>query len=119
MEVLTLKGLHYHARHGYYKEERANGNDFEIDLIFNANLKQAGLHDDLNLTIDYVKAEKMVSEVMNGPSIKLIETLVEKIGTRLFAEFKNARKLTVKVRKLNPPLPVNTKYSEIQRQWTR
>lgn len=119
MEVLTLKGLAYHAKHGYYEEERIEGNDFEVDLIFHADLSEAGKSDDLNETIDYQKAEERVRAVMEGPAVKLIETLAHRIGEELFREFKTVKKLEVKVRKLNPPLPANTEYSEVHMTWQR
>ncbi len=119
MDILTLKGLQYHALHGYYEKEQIEGNDFEVDLIFYAVLNEAGRMDDLTETIDYEKAEQIVSRVMKGPSIKLIETLVLKIGDQLFDTFGNTRKLEVRVRKLHPPLAVPAKYSQIERIWTR
>lgn len=119
MDVLTLKSLSYRAKHGYYKEERIDGNDFEVDLIFFANLQQAGKTDDLQKTIDYQKAEKLVSSVMKAPPVKLIETLTHNIGERVFKEFNVIRKLEVKVRKINPPLSTNTEYSEVCMSWQR
>lgn len=119
MDKLTLKGLHFRAGHGYYKEEREKGNDFEIDLEFKANLRDAAENDDLNLTIDYQKAEDIVKSVMEGPSVKLIETLAKNIGDQLFKAFPMARELSVTVRKLSPPLDTETDYSEIRMSWQR
>ena len=119
MDKLTLKGLSYHGKHGYYEEERIEGNDFEVDLIFYADFSEAGKSDELNETIDYQKAEERVRAVMEGPSVKLIETLAHRIGEELFREFEAVQKLEVKVRKLHPPLPANTEYSEVQMTWQR
>lgn len=119
MEVLTLKGLTYRANHGYYEEERIEGNDFEVDLVFHADLSEAGRLDDLNETIDYQKAEEQVRTVMEGPSVKLIETLAHRIGEELFRNFETVQKLEVKVRKLHPPLPVDTEFSEVHMTWQR
>lgn len=119
MDSLTLKGLSYRARHGYYEQERIEGNDFEVDLIFHADLSEAAESDDLGKTIDYQKAEEQVRAVMEGPSVKLIETLARHIGEELFREFEEVQKLEVKVRKLNPPLPTKTKYSEVRVTWQR
>jgi dihydroneopterin aldolase len=119
METLTLKSLQFHAYHGYYEKERKEGNNFEVDLIFKADLRKAGSTDDLNDTIDYQNVLEEVQAVMNGPSMKLIETLTKKIGDRLFEHFARIQSLDVIVRKLNPPLDVNTEYSEIRMQWQR
>lgn len=119
METMTLKGLRFRAYHGYYKRERDEGNDFEIDLVFSANLQPAAESDNLRDTVDYQKAEKIVSSVMEGPSVKLIETLAKRIGDRLFDEFSVVQKLEVSVRKLRPPLETETAYSEIRMSWQR
>lgn len=119
MDILTLKGLQYHARHGYYESERAEGNLFEVDLVFYAPLDEAGKTDDLNKTINYEQAEQAVARIMNGTSVKLLETLAERIGGTLFDDIKIAKKIIVRVRKLNPPLSTSATYSEIERQWSR
>lgn len=119
METLTLKGLSFRAPHGYYKKEREEGNNFEVDLVFSANLQQAGNRDELSDTIDYQKAKQIAASVMEGPPVKLIETLAKRIGDRLFEAFPEAQQLEVAVRKLSPPLDVETAYSEIRMQWQR
>jgi dihydroneopterin aldolase len=119
MDTLTLKKLHFTAYHGFYEEERRKGNDFEVDLTFVGDLKSAGESDQLEDTIDYQQAEQIVKEVMEGPSRKLIETLAKNIGDQLFSRLEQAHSLQVAVRKLSPPLDVETAYSEIQMTWQR
>jgi len=119
MHTLTLSGLQYHARHGVYETEQIEGNDFEVDLIFEADLGAAGLNDDLSETIDYEKAEQIVRNVMERPPVQLLETLIRQIGETLFSHFKQAKKLEVRLRKLNPPLATPAKYSQLKYTWTR
>jgi len=119
MDVLTLAGLQYHAHHGYHAEERKEGNSFEVDLTFYADLEAAGASDELTHTIDYQQAEETVRGVMEGPSQKLIETLATKMGDRLFNQFKIAQKLTVCVRKITPPLETKAAHAQIVRTWKR
>jgi len=119
MDKLTLNGLRYHARHGYYEEEREQGNEFEVDLIFSLNLKPAGRKDYLSKTVNYEEAETIVQTVMEGPPVKLIETLAVKIGEALFDAFGNVKQLEVRLRKLNPPLKRPANYSEVRMRWNR
>ncbi|HLR25676.1 MAG TPA: dihydroneopterin aldolase [Fodinibius sp.] len=119
MDTLTLKKLRFHGYHGFYEEEREQGNAFEVDLIFNTDLQTAGSSDRLEDTIDYQQAVAIVRKVMEGPSCKLIETLTKTIGDRLFDTFSEAQGLRVAVRKLNPPLDIETAYSETQISWQR
>lgn len=119
MDILTLKSLQYRAKHGYYEQERAEGNTFEVDLTFNLDLSAAASTDDLDNTIDYQQAEGLVKEIMYGPSVKLIETLTQRIGDKLFDSFSEVQKLEIRVRKLNPPLETKTQYSEVTMTWPR
>lgn len=119
METLTIKSLQFHANHGYFEKEREKGNEFEVDLIFGADFRAAGDSDDLRDTIDYQEVLKTVKAVMDGPSLKLIETLAKQIGDNLFERFHETQELEVAVRKLHPPLDVETAYSEIRMQWQR
>lgn len=119
MDTLTLKGLRFEAFHGYFEEERKLGNLFETDLTFHGNFRQAGETDDLSLTIDYQKAEEIVRSVMEGPPVSLIETLCRNTGEKLFAEFENANRIEVVIRKMNPPLQTPAACSEIRMTWNR
>ncbi len=118
-DLLTLKALRYHAFHGVHAIEREQGNSFEVDVIFHAELRQAGAHDQLDLTVDYEKAEQIISGVMFGPSVHLIEKLCVDIGEQLMNTFLLVDAVQVVIRKLNPPITVPTAYSEISMQWQR
>ena len=118
-DLLTLKALRYHAFHGVHAIEREQGNSFEVDVLFHAELRQAGAHDQLDLTVDYEKAEQIISGVMFGPSVHLIEKLCVDIGEQLMNTFFLVDAVQVVIRKLNPPISVPTAYSEISMQWQR
>lgn len=90
-----------------------------MDVIATGNFGNAGKNDTLELAFDYRQAEKMVREIMAGPSKKLIETLCLEIGDSIFNTHLNIEKLQVAVRKLNPPLPSETEYAEVLMTWKR
>lgn len=119
MDTLTLKTLRFTAYHGFYEEERQKGNNFEVDLVFSTDLRTAGDSDRLEDTIDYQQVVQTVQAIMEGPSQKLIETLTKRIGDQLFARFRQAREIQVAVRKLTPPLDVETAYTETRMTWQR
>jgi dihydroneopterin aldolase len=119
MDTITLSGLQFRGRHGYHEWERTEGNHFEVDLIFQLDLLKAATTDELDHTVDYQIAERIVKDVMLGPSVKLIETLAQRIGEQLFQTFQQVQSLEVRVRKMNPPLETPTRYSEVTRLWQR
>ncbi|MDX1671209.1 MAG: dihydroneopterin aldolase [Balneolaceae bacterium] len=119
MEQLTLKGMAFEGKHGYYREEREKGNRFEVDLTFRLDLSVSASSDSLRDTLNYERAEEITREIMEGPSVKLIETLCGKIGDALFEAFAELESLEVRVRKLDPPLRSPVKYAEVTLQWPR
>ncbi|NBW70419.1 MAG: dihydroneopterin aldolase [Bacteroidetes bacterium] len=119
LDKLTLKGLRYRGLHGVHEHERVEGNDFEVDLIFFCDLRSAGQSDELSKTVDYEIAENLVSEIMLGPSKKLIESLCLSIGESLMKHFAMAIALRVIVRKLAPPVKQAAEYSEVCMNWRR
>lgn len=120
MDRITLKSLSYHAKHGYDKQERQEGNQFEVDVIAYGSFKGAANQDnDLRQTFNYQKAEQIASSVMTGYSRKLIETLCRDIGNKIFDAFPIVTTLTVSVRKLSPPIKTQTAYAEITLTWSR
>lgn len=118
MDQLILKGLKFRGFHGYFDQEKKEGNDFEIDLTFTLSLQRPAVSDELAHTIDYAKARDIVAEIMNGPSKNLIEHLALHIGEKLYNSF-IAEELEVRLRKLNPPMDGETAYSEVVLSWPR
>jgi dihydroneopterin aldolase len=104
---LGLVNMHFEGRHGVLAEERAQAQPFEVDAELYLDLAPAGLADDLSLTADYRGVFEICRNVVEGPSVKLIETLAETIATRLLSRFEASAvsEVVVRVRKLAVPLP--------------
>ncbi len=119
LDVVTLKSLTIKGRHGYYQKEREEGNTFEVDLIAEGDFRASVNTSDLELTFDYEQACEIVRFVIEGSPEKLIETLCISIGNKLFETFPNVKKLTVAVRKLNPPIEPAAAHAEIRMIWNR
>lgn len=120
MDRITIKSLSFHAKHGHNKQERIDGNRFQVDVVAYGSFRHAASHDDdLRDTFDYAKAERIVKKVMLGDSRKLIETLCKEIGDHIFYEFSIVQSLAVSVRKLSPPIETDAAYAEISLEWNR
>jgi len=115
--IITLSSIRFHAKHGVLPQEKVDGNDFEVDVVMDADLLRAARTDDLSHTVDYGEVARIVGDVMHGGSVDLIETLVYRIGERLMAAFPAVRALTVVVRKLNPPIDGQAAFSEVRESW--
>jgi len=120
LDRITIKSLSFHAKHGHNKQERIDGNRFEVDITAYGSFRHVASHDDdLQETFDYAKAERITKDVMFGDSRKLIETLCKEIGDRIFDAFSIAQSLSVSVRKLSPPIETDAAYAEITLEWNR
>lgn len=120
MDIITIKGLEYRGKHGFYSNERKSGNSFELDVIAKGDFKQAIKNNDLKQTFNYELVTDVADNVFNGQSEYLIETLCNKIGDGIFSKTGSFVKiLTVKVRKVHPPIKTTAAYAEIEMTWKR
>lgn len=119
LDRITIKGLSFSGKHGYYPEERVAGNNFEVDVIAEGEFKKAIQQNDLKKTFNYELAATCARDVFNGKSELLIETLCFRIGEAIFEQAITTKKLTVIVRKINPPIETEAACAEIEMIWNR
>jgi dihydroneopterin aldolase len=100
---ITLKGLQFHAFHGLYPDERVHGNQFLVDVIIDTRFEQRSFEDDLTGTLDYVAIYKVIQEEMINPGL-LLESVVQRMVTRIINEFPSSQKVEISLSKLNPPI---------------
>lgn len=112
MGQILLSGLEFYAYHGYFDEERKQGNKFEVDVTIETDLSLPAKNDNLSDTIDYGKVYAIVKEEMQIPS-RLLEHVAQRIIDALKNQFPDAETFTVSVKKYNPPLDGICKYSKV------
>lgn len=100
---ILLSGLTFYGYHGVNPEERVLGQRFVVDVALELDLQPAGRSDDLNQTINYALAYKLIRDVVEGPPRQLLEAVAESIADALLAATP-AR--TVRVRVAKPWAPV-------------
>ncbi len=116
MAIIALEGVHFHARHGFYEEERITGNHFVLDIYIEADADEAAAQDELYeeydtarreekhpLSVNYGTVYELCKIEMRKPT-KLLETIAQRIADRLHEQFSNIRGVKIKVKKLHPPL---------------
>jgi dihydroneopterin aldolase len=104
---LQLRGLRALGTHGVLPEERERAQPFEVDLDIEASMAEAGRSDDLGDTVDYGGVAAAVVDVIAGRHAELIETLAARIVEAVFETAgPKAEAVTVTLRKLRPPVPV-------------
>jgi dihydroneopterin aldolase/2-amino-4-hydroxy-6-hydroxymethyldihydropteridine diphosphokinase len=104
---IELRGLRAVGTHGALPEEHDRAQPFEVDLDIDADLSTAGATDALADTIDYGAVCEAVAAVVTGPHADLLEHLAARIAeTVRRVAGARAQAVTVTVRKLRPPVPV-------------
>jgi dihydroneopterin aldolase len=106
MDRLELRGLRVMGVHGVLPEEQTRTQPFEIDLDVEVDMAAAGRSDDLGDTLDYGALVEMAAKVVGGERFQLLERLAERIAEVVLAD-PRAASVTVAVRKLRPPVPVD------------
>lgn len=110
---VALKGMKFHAFHGFYEEEAVIGNQFILDVVVETDFSEASKSDDLVQTVNYESIYKVCTEVMNK-RVKLLETIAESICSKLKVLHPNIELITVKIRKVNPPFGGDVDYALIE-----
>ena len=102
--IIRINNARFYAHHGVLDSERTNGGMFEIDAEMTCDVTAAEAEDNLKKTLDYEKAYKFIKEVVSGSKFYLIEALAFNIADKIIKNFSVVQKVTIKVRKPNPPL---------------
>lgn len=99
---ISLKGLHFHANHGYYKEERLMGNPFIVNVTVKVDDFDTK-DDDIKDTINYEDIYNICASEMKNTQ-KLLETVVLNIVSRIRTEHPQIIAGEVSLEKIGPQL---------------
>ncbi len=112
-DVIRLIGLPFYGYHGVSDAEKETGRMFEIDCELEADLTKAGSTDKLADTVNYHEVYKTIKQAVEGKSFSLLEALADTIAVIILDKFLVLR-VTLKVRKMHPPIDGNVKYIEVE-----
>jgi dihydroneopterin aldolase len=117
-KTIALEGIEIMAPVGYYKEERENKNTFIIDISIDETFKENQDTDDIYNTLNYEKLFNIVEEEM-AIECKLMENAASRIHQRIMALDENLLAIKITIRKKDPPLKGNVKFSKVELHWNR
>jgi dihydroneopterin aldolase len=85
-DVIEIRGIRGFGRHGVFDHERADGQEFVVDVRLELDTRAAAASDDLADTVNYgVVAEQVHAAIENDP-VDLIETLAQRIADLCLAD---------------------------------
>ena len=103
MGKVSLEGMEFYARHGYYEEERVIGNKYSVDVMLDVDFTEAAADDKLEGTVNYEKVYEIVQNVMSIDA-NLLEHLAGKMIKALRESFSEINRVHVRISKYNPPI---------------
>jgi dihydroneopterin aldolase len=114
MDEIQLRGLRVTGTHGVLDEERARAQPFEVDVDLSADLSPAGASDALVDTVDYGAVVALVAAIVGSERFALLEALAARIASAVLALDGRVASVTVTVRKLRPPVPVDLAHAGVR-----
>lgn len=119
MDHISIDNLEVFAYHGMYKEEETLGQKFLVSAKLYFDSAAAGRSDDLTKSVNYAKVCQGINEWMKENRCRLIETVAQRLATKLLFENPIVREAEVTVRKPWAPigLPVECVSITVRRGW--
>jgi dihydroneopterin aldolase len=105
LDVIEIRGIRGFGRHGVFDHERADGQEFTVDVRLELDTRAAAASDRLADTVDYgAVAEKVHAAIENDP-VDLIETLAQRIAELCLAD-RRVSSAAVTIHKPSAPITV-------------
>ncbi|HEX2897630.1 MAG TPA: dihydroneopterin aldolase [candidate division Zixibacteria bacterium] len=112
-DIIRLNQMSFYGYHGVSAAEKETGRVFEVDCELEVDLAEPGHSDRLRDTIDYTEVHGIIKETVEGTAFSLVEALASALADKLLDSFP-AYRVTLRVRKLNPPIPGHVKNIEVE-----
>src|SRR6266480_804101 len=83
---IALTGLKARGWHGVYDFERAQGQEFVVDVVLELDLAKAAATDDVADTVHYGQLADRLVAVVTGEPVALVETLADRLAGECLAD---------------------------------
>ena len=100
---IRLSGLRARGNHGVYDFERADGQDFVVDVDLEIDLSRPAETDEVVDTVHYGELADRLVAIITGPPVNLIETLAERLAAAC-TDDRRVSAATVTVHKPQAPI---------------
>ena len=108
---IVLQGISARGFHGVLDFEKADGQDFVVDVTLEVDLRRAGRSDLLAHTVSYAEVAADVVDLIAGPSLDLIESLAEQIAA---TALRRPQVQSVEVTVHKPQAPVGVPFGDVR-----
>ncbi len=103
-DIIFIKGLLIHARHGVMEHEAEVGQRFVIDLELSVDLSESSRSDRLADTVSYANVVATATAAFKDANYKLLERAAGAVADAVLAAFPRISALKVTVHKPHAPI---------------
>lgn len=104
-DSIRLTGLRVFAHHGVFDFERANGQEFIIDVEIMLDLAPPAESDDVTETIHYGELAEAIAAAVSSDPVNLIEKVAQRVADLVLAH-PLAASTTVTIHKPSAPISI-------------
>jgi dihydroneopterin aldolase len=104
-DIIFVKGLLVHARHGVMDHEAEVGQRFVIDLELFIDLSESSHTDKLADTVSYSSVVETATSAFKGTNYYLLERAAGAVADAILAAFPRVNAIQVTVHKPHAPIP--------------
>ena len=99
MDKIIIKDLEIFAYHGVLPEEKRQGQNFIVTAELYLDLRDAGMTDELDKTVNYAKVCEDISECMTEEKYDLIEAVAENIAGTILLKYEKIKEVHIIISK--------------------
>lgn len=114
MDEIRIERLRLYAHHGYFADEKWNGQYFEVSVVLKLPLQDAGVSDAIANTVDYAAVCEYIAAKMTEKTFDLIESVAEFLADSLMDQYEAVREAEVEVRKPDAPISMEVSYVSVK-----
>ena len=114
MDKIRIDGLEIFANHGILEAEKILGQKFLVSAELELNLRNAGLTDDIQQTVNYAEICAGIIKVVKQETYYLIETCAEKIASYILQNYPRIKAVCVIVEKPWAPIRQSVRNISVQ-----
>ena len=118
MTKVFVTGLEFYGYHGVSEQERQIGHRLRLDIEADVT-EEAHRTDNVAETVDYGALAQAAFELLTGESHHTLEHAIELAGTDLMVRFPRIERLTLRLAKIAPPVPLTIESIGIERTFVR
>ena len=104
MDRIIIKDLEIFAYHGVLPEEKSKGQTFIVTAELFCDLREAGIKDELDKTVNYAEVCEDISDVMTSSKYDLIEAAAENVAASILIKYEKIRSVRIIISKPQAPI---------------